>query len=263
MSERSLDKDYFTTTEAAKLLSVAPDTVLKWVKAGKVKSYRTLGGHFRIPANELESMASAARAPVRTGEADELQPVLHQYCWEYLAAGGDIKSECRDCITFKSRARRCYELKDLPGGLGCFNLMCDTDCNDCEYFKLVSGQGLNILIVGDGDKTINGLDRLDKGEGLRVRVVLNEYDASTMIQRFRPDYIVVDCAFGKRRTAGICNNLFGDSRIPVARIILASRTRKIHDYCDKEVFGWIRKPFEIEQLKRLIRGVPKIAEKHW
>ena len=46
-------KDYFTTTEAANLLSVSPDTVLKWVRAGKIESYRTPGGHSRIPSEAV------------------------------------------------------------------------------------------------------------------------------------------------------------------------------------------------------------------
>jgi len=260
MTRPETGKDYLTTTQAARLLSVSPDTVLKWVRAGKVKSYRTLGGHFRIPASELSGLASAER-PVFLDEGSA-EPVTHQYCWEYLAAGGKIKAECRDCITYRSRAHRCYELKDLPGGLGCLNLMCDTECDDCEYFKLVSGQGLNILILSERMSIVTGLDRLHRTEGVRVKFASSEYEASSLIQNFRPDYVVVDCTFGKKRTASMCNSLFDDIRIPVARIILSSRTREIKDYCDKEVFGWIRKPFGMEELKKCIGGVPQLADRH-
>jgi excisionase family DNA binding protein len=262
MPELNSDKDYMTTTQAARLLSVSPDTVLKWVRAGKVKSYRTLGGHFRIPISELESLAVTARAPLRAA-ATVTQPIAHQYCWEYLAAGGEIKAECRDCITFKSRARRCYELKELPGGLGCLNLMCDADCEQCEYYQQVQGQGLNILVLSESKTIVTGGERRSNANGLRIRFASTEYEAAVLIQRFRPDYVVVDCAFGKKRTGAICNNLFDDVRIPVARIILSSKTRRIQDYCDKEVFGWIRKPFAIEQLRECIQGVPKLAEEHW
>ncbi len=262
MAELNSNKDYMTTSQAARLLSVSPDTVLKWVRAGKVKSYRTLGGHFRIPITELENLASTARAPLRAA-SPEAQPIAHQYCWEYLAAGGEIKAECRDCITFKSRARRCYELKDMPGAMGCLNLMCDTDCDECEYFQQVNGQGLNILVLSESESIVSGAERPSKTNGLRLKFCSTEYAAAVMIQNFRPDYIVVDCAFGKKRTGTICNNLFDDTRIPVARIILSSKTRKIQDYCDKEVFGWIRKPFAIAQLRECIQGVPKLAEKHW
>ena len=261
INENKDTKDYLTTTQAARLLSVSPDTVLKWVKAGKVKSYRTLGGHFRIPASELDGLARSAGAPNQMlGES--AGPLVHQYCWEYLAGGGDIKAECRECVTFRSRARRCYELKELPGGLGCLNLMCDTECIDCEYYKLVRGQGLNILVLSENSEIIHDIGQYDKTGDFRIKFCSTEYEAAVTIQSFRPDYVVVDCNFGRQRTGAICNSLFSDIRIPVAHIILTSKTRKIKDYCDKEVFGWIKRPFGVEQLKQCIQGVPRLVEKH-
>jgi len=259
MTTPESSRDYLTTTQAARLLSVSPDTVLKWVRAGKVKSYRTLGGHFRIPVSEMGALESGQTADTEPAFTPA-QPVMHQYCWEFLASGGEIKAECRDCITYRSRARRCYELKELPGGLGCLNLMCDTACADCEYYKLVHGQGLNVLILTESSSILKGQERLEKAEGLKVKFCSGEYEAAVAIQVFRPDYVVVDCSFGKRRTGSICNNLFGDIRIPVARIILSSRSRNIDDYCDREVFGWIRKPFDIEQLRECIQGVPTMTD---
>jgi excisionase family DNA binding protein len=252
---KNKNKDYLTTTQAAKLLSVSPDTVLKWVKAGKVKSYRTLGGHFRIPADELTLPASeAAASPTESTHASSFQ-----YCWEYLAGDGDIKSECKDCITYRSRASRCYELKDLPGEFGCLNILCDTECADCEYYKIVSNQGVNVLVVSDSKNLIKDVDSPSYSDGIRMQFASNEYEAAVMIHDFRPDYIVIDCAIGKRRTAAICSSIFSDIRIPVARIILSSKTRKLKDYCDREVFGWIKKPFTIGQLKECIDGVPGLV----
>jgi len=250
------NKEFLTTSQAAKLLSVSPDTVLKWVKAGKIKSNRTLGGHFRIPASEIKIFNGAASEDLDKNNNNHLA-VPYQYCWEYLAAGGAIKSECRDCITFRSRASRCYELKDIPGGLGCLNLMCDTECTSCEYFKVVNGQKLNILILSENRKIVQDLDSLDDNGIFGIRFSEDEYSAAVAIQEYRPDYIIVDCSIGKKRTGFICNNLFNDIRIPVVRIILSSKSKNIKDYCDKEVFGWIRKPFNIEQLNECIRGVPE------
>lgn len=250
------NREFLTTSQAARLLSVSPDTVLKWVKAGKIKSKRTLGGHFRIPASEINIFSGAASEDSDKSNNNHVN-VPYQYCWEFLAAGGPIKSECKDCITFRSRASRCYELKDIPGGLGCLNLMCDTECNRCEYFKAVYGQKLNILILGDNPRIVQDLDSLDNTGNFSIRFAKDEYLAAIAIQEYRPDYIIVDCAIGKKRTGFICNNLFNDIRIPVVRIILASKSKNIKDYCDKEVFGWIRKPFNIGQLNECIRGVPK------
>ncbi|MCK5125619.1 MAG: excisionase family DNA-binding protein [candidate division Zixibacteria bacterium] len=249
-------KGFLTTSQAAKLLSVSPDTVLKWVKAGKIKSKRTLGGHFRIPISEIEHFTDVvSEDPDKI--KDENLAVPFQYCWEFLAAGGSTKTECKDCITYRSRAKRCYELKNIPGGMGCLNLMCDTECTSCEYYRVVNGQKLNILIIGENRKIIQDLDSMDASGVFRVRFSRDEYSAAILIQEYRPDYILIDCSIGLKRTDLICTNLFKDIRIPVVRIILSSKSNNVKEYCDKEVFGWIRKPFSIKQLSDCIRGVPE------
>ncbi len=250
------NKEFLTTSQAAKLLSVSPDTVLKWVKAGKIKSKRTLGGHFRIPNTEIRVFnGSIKEHPDKSSNNSSIVP--YQYCWEYMAAGGPIQSECKDCITFRSRASRCYELKDIPGGMGCLNLMCDTDCTNCEYYKVVNGQKLNILVISENQNIVQDFNTLDDSGLFKIHFSKDEYSAAVKIHENRPDYIIVDCSIGKKRTGFICNNLFDDIRIPVVRIILTSKSKNIKDYCDKEVFGWIRKPFNIEQLNECIRGVNK------
>lgn len=256
MATDNINKEHFTTSQAAKLLAVSPDTVLKWVKAGKIKASRTLGGHFRIPASELRIFNRSVSENLDKDNNNHLT-APYQYCWEFLAAGGPIKSECKDCITFRSRASRCYELKDIPGGLGCLNLMCDTVCTNCEYYRVVNGQKLNILILSENNKIVSDLDSLNDTGIFQIHFTNDEYSAAVVIQEYRPDYIIVDCSIGKKRTGLICNNLFNDIRIPVVRIILSSISKNIKDYCDKEVFGWIRKPFNIGQLNECIRGVPK------
>lgn len=258
---RYTGKDFLTTSEAAKLLSVSPDTVLKWVRAGKVSSYRTLGGHFRIPVSELD-IPNASEKPAVGKPAPDAGPAVHQYCWEYLAGGGEISTKCRDCITFRSRARRCYELKDLPGGFGCLNLMCDTNCSECDYYKLVHGQRPKILIVSQNKRLIKDDDDSHWSGRFDVRFVGNEYDAAVMIQEFRPDYVVVDCSFGQQKTTAICGHLFNDIRIPVVRIILSSKTREIEDYCDRDVFAWLQRPFTISQLSACIEGISRPAHNH-
>ena len=62
-------KDYYTTTEAARKLAVSADTVLKWVKAGKIDSYRTPGGHARIPKEAVETLLPKSNAATREQES--------------------------------------------------------------------------------------------------------------------------------------------------------------------------------------------------
>lgn len=240
-----------TTTQAAKLLSVSPDTVLKWVKAGKIESTRTLGGHFRIPRSALDPTEPSS---VEREEFDETESryTTFQYCWEYLAGDGLFRPECRECITYRSRSRRCYELRGLPEGMGCLRVYCKSTCEECEYYRMVHGQGLNVIILSESGRLLTDWDLADEIDGLRVRSAINEYECSRMIQDFRPDYIVVDCALGRRRTGTVCRSLFNDARIPVVRIILSSRVKQLKEYCDMETCGWITRPFTMRQLKDCI-----------
>jgi excisionase family DNA binding protein len=43
-----------TPTEVAEMFRVNPKTVTRWAKAGKISAIRTLGGHRRFRASEIE-----------------------------------------------------------------------------------------------------------------------------------------------------------------------------------------------------------------
>jgi excisionase family DNA binding protein len=247
------NKQFLTTTQAARILSVSPDTVLKWVKAGKLSAHRTLGGHYRIPHDALQ-VQSEKDIGLVSGNLQAVQPA-HQYCWEFHSVDGSVSSECLKCITYRSRSRRCYEFADLPEGIGFLHLNCKTTCDECEFFQLVSEQSPNILVCSESDGIIRDRDRIDTCESMNIRVVGSEYECATVMESFRPDFIVVDCAIGGKRSRRLCSSLYNDSRIPVTRIILSSRTKQLKDYCENEVFAWIRKPFTTQQLRECTEGV--------
>ncbi len=46
-------ENVYSTFEAARLLNVFTSTVIHWMNSGKLKGYRTPGGHRRIPKEEL------------------------------------------------------------------------------------------------------------------------------------------------------------------------------------------------------------------
>ncbi len=48
-----IQKKVLTTHEVAKYLNVITNTVIHWMNTGKLKGYRTPGGHRRIPKEEL------------------------------------------------------------------------------------------------------------------------------------------------------------------------------------------------------------------
>ena len=75
-----------TTGQAARLCSVTPDTVLKWIRSGSLSARRTAGGHHRIDERDLERflVPSDALEVIPPEEASAEAPAngLMRYCWE-------------------------------------------------------------------------------------------------------------------------------------------------------------------------------------
>jgi excisionase family DNA binding protein len=54
---------HYTTYEVSKICGVAPITVGRWIQAGKLKAFRTVGGHRRILASSLDRFLAAYKIP--------------------------------------------------------------------------------------------------------------------------------------------------------------------------------------------------------
>lgn len=247
-------KTYYTTSEAAKVLAVSPDTVLKWVRAGKISSYRTPGGHARIPIEAVKALLPNGNK--NPGVTSPIYPEANfRYCWDFNAGREGISKECLECIVYKSRARRCYEMKDIPEQFGHLHLFCQGGCDDCEYYRLTQDLETAVLIVSRNSGWLEEIVAESEKSDLHIYGAIDEYECSARIEKLRPDYIVIDCAYGVSRTKNFCRNLTNDNRVPYTRIILTSRTPRLKGYCESAIFGWLRKPFKFEELALCIKRV--------
>ncbi|MBC8466132.1 excisionase family DNA-binding protein [bacterium] len=245
-TEKLLNKNFLTTGQAATLLSVTPDSVLKWIKAGKMPASRTPGGHFRINQQDILSIL-----PEATINEMRTHTKSFQYCWEYNSDYGVLKEGCNECLVYISRAKRCYEVSYLSKEDGHSKLFCDTSCEDCEYFKLVSDQKLNLLIVTDKPELRKALEPSINRLELNVRFTDCEYKCSMLVEKYRPDYGVIDCALGSRRAREFAGNLNADPRIPFIRVILVGERNEFPSECDKEIFAFIERPLSITAMNDL------------
>jgi len=67
---------YLTTTEFAKLFGVSRFTIINWAKRGRIKSIRTAGRHYRIPASEALSLLRSFEEKKETSSDEECRNCL-------------------------------------------------------------------------------------------------------------------------------------------------------------------------------------------
>ena len=258
-----MNRDCFTTSQAAEVLAVSPDTVLRWVKSGKIDSYLTPGGHARIPRRAvLAILGREDAAPHVRFPAVQAAP-SHLFCWDLQSGGGRITESCRHCAVYRSRCGRCYcmrcDCQDFAG----LHLLCGTPCDECSYYQVTHRHPVRAMLVSPSGRLRRSMSVPAERSGLELRAVDGAYACSTALQEFRPDYLVIDCAFGRSRTRRICRHLLDDQRLPITRLILASPRARLSENCDREVFAWIRKPFTVDQLRVLIDSATARATGDW
>lgn len=241
-----------TTGQAAKICSVTPDTVLKWIHSGRLPATRTPGGHHRVARHDLEQVLSAdADAAIeRTSEAAE-RPF--RYCWEFNGRG-ELRDGCKDCVVYEMRAERCYEVVERAREIGHNKVFCKQTCAECDYYRAVHDQAANVLVITDNEVLADTLKRGAAQQGFNLEVADCEYTTSAVVDSFRPDVAVVDCSLGKQLTRDICDHLVEDPRVPFIRVVLAASEGEVPAECNKEVFARIEKPFDIRHVAEFVSG---------
>ena len=65
-------EELLTPSEVAKMFRVNPKTVTRWARSGKISAIRTLGGHRRFRASEIEKFLAEAEVEY----ADKQSPAI-------------------------------------------------------------------------------------------------------------------------------------------------------------------------------------------
>ncbi|MFH1372530.1 MAG: helix-turn-helix domain-containing protein [bacterium] len=243
-------KELLSTGDVAALCSVTPDTVLKWIRGGKIPATRTPGGHHRIRVRALDTLLDRDMPkPANRSESGFV------YCWEFNSDSGFLPDECRSCIVYRSGTQRCYEMSDLPSEAGHARLYCQHSCDDCDYYRMVKGQRPNILVVTDQQQLKTTLEGGTDGTRYNLKVTDCEYRCSMMIEDFRPDYVVIDCSLGTERSREFALLLYEDPRLPLVRVVLVGNGHLLPTECDRLVYALVDHSFTSETLADLVSGV--------
>ena len=241
---------YISTGQAAQLLSVTPDAVLKWIKAGKLGARRTPGGHYRVSRDSVLELLSADKGERSEKPRRRGRPFVP--CWEYNAIDGKIKEDCRTCLVFKARGEKCYEvgkiLKDRGEGATC----CPTECGDCAYYKEQHGRPVKILVVTESETLKESLAKESGFSKLRLQFVNSEYDCSLAVDSFRPEFVIVDCTTELPKCEELCRHLADDPRIPGARIMIALPPSKKHRVDLRGVAAVVDQPISLAGIEKYV-----------
>lgn len=251
-------RNLLTTGEAAKLCSVTADTVLKWIKKGRLSAARTAGGHYRIDRQRLQSLVVSAGSSGDPFRQPPAQAPEDLRCWEYLGDRGGLTDDCRQCVVYRTRAARCYVMAGVESDVGHTRLFCRNSCEECAYYRRVKGLATNVLCITSDDALIA---RLVAGQDERVtlRFARDAYGASAAIQDFQPAFAAVDVKCSPTGDAGLLDSLAADPRLPGLRIILVVPSgmagRKTQHPKNDLIVTVLEKPFGIRRLAATIGGL--------
>jgi excisionase family DNA binding protein len=71
--------DLIKTKQAAQILGVTVQTIKNYIYSGKLKSYRTLGGHHRLSISDLQDLASCHGSPSQKELQEQYDQLYHGY----------------------------------------------------------------------------------------------------------------------------------------------------------------------------------------
>ena len=250
-------KQWLTTGQAAKLCSVTSDTVLKWIRRGRLSGIRTAGGHFRIARHDIEALMTPHVAVESSPHYGNSTAPLR--CWEYLSGRGEIRKECEQCTVYQVRAARCFEMSELGEGVDLGHQLCRTSCRECTYFRRVMNLATEVLFITRDDDLVASLEKEPCAE-VSIRIARSGYEAAASLQDFRPAFTIVDETPAAGGSAELVENLASDPRIPGMKVILAvargQAERRRAEALHGCVVSIIEKPFALRHVGEIVARFP-------
>jgi excisionase family DNA binding protein len=246
--------ELLTTGKAAQLCSVKPDTVLKWIKKGRLRARRTMGGHYRVEEHDLALFLSHEKACEKEWEERAALCSRPMRCWEYMNHGPG--SECQECVVYRVRATWCFRMANLVHGADHGKRFCSGVCLECPYYRRVHGLPSNVLVITQDEKLIQELAKRES-ESIAFRFARRGYDASAIINVFRPAFVIFDQEILESLGCALLDALASDPRAAGARILLAVRKGavgcRIHN---SAIFAAIEEPFQADEIVAIVNRIP-------
>jgi excisionase family DNA binding protein len=245
-----------STGRAASLCGVTKDSVLKWIRKGKLRAERTVGGHFRIDPRDLRLLCSASLSPGCVGVTEPGDSSLSLHCWEYMSSSGILRAECKECVVYESGAMWCFRLVGKGEDVGHKRQFCGGSCQECSFYRRANGLPTNLLVVSSDEDLLERLTA-EKIENLEVCCARTAYEASALTAHFPAAFAVLDEETTMALETGLARALASDPRLPGIKIILAvpppSRHRAMHSTYEG-IVAVLEKPLHLRQIASVIES---------
>lgn len=219
--------DLLTTGQVARLCGVTPDAVLKWIKKGKLPAVRTAGGHFRVARDALEQLGylDAAHVCHRRGEGHHESISIPQHCWEYFCRNMAAPETCRECIVYRARIQKCYEVAELGESIGHNRRFCRADCKDCPYYRACKGLATTVLVVTDDETLQERLAGEPSMPNLVLRFARSGYETARLVDACRPAVMILDSRLPEVGDGRLVESMAADERLAGTKLVIALRRR--------------------------------------
>ena len=243
-----------TTGQAARLCAVKPDTVLKWIKKGRLRAVRTAGGHYRVDEGDVALLVSRDQGRDRQWEDRTALCSRPMRCWEYMNHGPG--TECQECVVYQVRAAYCWRLANICRGAGHTKRFCTGVCQECPYYRRVHGLATNVLVITRDETLIQELARR-ANQTIDFRFARRGYDASAIISVFRPAFVIFDQAVLEDVGVSLMEALTSDPRTGGARIIVAVRKGAMgFRLTNGTVYATVEEPFHADEIAAVVERIP-------
>jgi len=107
----------------------------------------------------------------------------------------------------------------LDSDVGHAHEFCDGSCEDCVYYQRLRGGSAQVIFV-TGDQDLEGQIQCLDESSVVLRFARNGYEASALIQEFRPEMIILDLDGLPDLGFTMLDSIAADPRLPHVRVIL-------------------------------------------
>jgi len=229
---------------------------------------RTAGGHYRVALPDLEPFMAgfgqkgtelAVQTPMspnpsQDGTKEEREEIS---CWEFLSDGGEVREACRQCVVYRVRATRCFLMAGLDTDVGHAHQFCEGSCEDCVYYRRIQGMSTQVLFITSDEELVNRIEWFGD-DSTTLRFARNGYEASSLIQDFRPEIAIIDMEGLPDQGFGLLDSIAADARIPHIRVILVTppeaMSRMLQRPRHRLVVSMLEKPEVCERIEEVVKG---------